>query len=316
MRWAGAAGDDAHRLQAQVSLTLALRGRGQLDEASRLAHAGLVEASERGLKQIAWGYFRALALITESQGDEVASAEMERQALRIARELGDRIGEAIGLDCMGQVAILVGDLAEAQHSFEDAIRMQRELGLRSQEAHALAYLAAVLLWRGDETRALVVARQALEMAVASGALYAEAWAQYRLGEAQEALGRHGEASVSFSAAGALARDMGIGLERTAVAGLARAAVARGDLASALGHVEALLAGPQPDAKAPDTTFHPELVALTCHEVLARAGDARAAACLERASVLLWAVANRIPDSKQRQAHLAAMPHRRAIAAAI
>ena len=138
---------------------------------------------------------------------------MERQALRIARELGDRLGEAVGLDCMGQVAILVGDLDEAQRSFEDALHLQRELGLRSQEAHALAYLAAVLLWRGDEARALVVARQALEMSVASGARYPEAWAQYRLGEAQAALGRHAEASASFAAAAALARDIGVGLER-------------------------------------------------------------------------------------------------------
>ncbi|HEX7438966.1 MAG TPA: hypothetical protein VF319_02630 [Caldimonas sp.] len=59
----------------------------------------------------------------------------------------------------------------------------------------------------------------------------------------------------------------------------------------------MLAGPQPDVAAPDTTFHPELVALTCHEVLARAGDPRAAAWLEQARVLLWAVANRIPDAR-------------------
>jgi len=314
MRWAGAASDDVLRLQGQVSLAIALRGRGQLDDATALAKAGLAEASERGLKHIAWGYLRALALITESQGDEVASAEMERQALRIARELGDRFAEAIGLDCMGQVAILVGDLDEAQRSFEDALHLQRELGLRSQEAHALAYLAAVLFWRGDEARALVVARQALEMSVASGARYPEAWAQYRLGEAQATLGRHAEASASFAAAAALARDIGVGLERTAVAGLARVAMAQGDVATALRHVETLMAGPQPDVAAPDTTFHPELVALTCHEVLARVGDPRAAEWLERARALLWAVADRIPDAAQRRAHVAAMPHRRAIVA--
>jgi hypothetical protein len=150
--------------------------------------------------------------------------------------------------------------------------------------------------------------------VASGARYPEAWAQYRLGEAQAALGRHADASASFAAAAALARDIGIGLDRTAVAGLARVAMVQGDLAMALGHVETLLAGPQPDVAAPDTTFHPELVALTCHDVLARVGDPRAAAWLERARVLLWAVADRIPDAAQRQAHVAAMPHRRAIVA--
>jgi tetratricopeptide (TPR) repeat protein len=202
---------------------------------------------------------------------------------------------------MGQVAILVGDLDEAQRSFEDALHLQRELGLRSQEAHALAYLAAVLFWRGDEARALVVARQALEMSVASGARYPEAWAQYRLGEAQAALGRHAEASASFAAAAALARDIGVGLERTAVAGLARVAMAQGDVATALRHVETLMAGPQPDVAAPDTTFHPELVALTCHEVLARVGDPRAAEWLERARALLWAwpIASRMPRSGER-----------------
>ncbi|MEP7058076.1 MAG: adenylate/guanylate cyclase domain-containing protein [Caldimonas sp.] len=316
MHWAGAAGDDERRLQALVTLAITLRGRGRLDDAFAIAKGGLADARERGLQRIAWGFLRALALITESQGDEVESAEMERQALHIARATADAVGEAIGLDCMGQGAILLGDLPEAQRSFEDALRLQRQLGLRGTEAHSLAYLAAVMLWRGDETRALAVARQALETAVASGARYAEAWAHYRLGEARSALGRHGEAALSFAAAAALAREIGIDLERTATAGLARAALARGDLATALGHVETLLAGPQPDVAAPDTTYHPELVALTCHQVLTSAGDPRAAQWLENAGALMRAVAGRIQDPAQRQAHLAAMPHRRAIAAAM
>jgi len=80
--------------------------------------------------------------------------------------------------------------------------------------------------------------------------------------------------------------MGVGLERTALGGLARVAMAQRDLATALGHVEGLMAGPQPDVAAPDTTSHPELVALTCHVVPARAGDRRAAAWSEQARVLL------------------------------
>ena len=33
------------------------------------------------------------------------SAEMELLAMEVARETGDRFAEALGLDCMGQVAI-------------------------------------------------------------------------------------------------------------------------------------------------------------------------------------------------------------------
>jgi tetratricopeptide (TPR) repeat protein len=312
---ARAAGDDGKRIQAQESLAIALRGRRQLDDALALAQEGLAEATERGLQRSVWGFYRALALIFESQGDEVASAEMEREALNVARESGYQVGEAIGLDCMGQVAILLGDLAEAQRWLEDAVRLQRQLGLHSAEAHALAYLAAVLLWRGDAERALAVGGEAIDIASATRARYAEAWAKYRVGEAQAALSRHAEASTSFMAAAAIAHEIGNDLERTATAGVARAALAQGDLAGALGHVERLLSGPQPDRAAPDTTFHPELVAFTCYEVLARAGDpARAAACLSEARALMHAVAGRIPDMAQRQAHLAAVPHRRAIAA--
>jgi len=308
-------GDHAGRLTSQVSLALALRGQARLDDAQALAEQGLAESRERGLKQREWSFLRALALIYETQGHEMKSAEMELLAMPIARDTGDRFGEALGLDCMGQVAIYVGDLTQAQRSFEDALRLQRQLGLRSMEAHAGAYLAAVLLWQGEEARALVVARQALETARAAEHRYAEAWAQYRLGEAELALGRHAEAGEAMAAAAAAARTLGVGLLHTATAGLAKIALEQGQLAEALGHIETLVARPLAPDVVPDTTFHPELVALTCYEVLSSAGDVRAGEWLERARSMMLAVAQGITVPAQRESHLAAMPHRRRIEAA-
>ena len=308
-------GDHAGRLVSQGTLALALRGQARLDDAQALAEQGLAESRERGLKQREWNFLRALALIYETQGHEMKSAEMELLAMAIARETGDRVGEALGLDCMGQVAIYVGDLAQAQRSFEDALRLQRQLGLRSMEAHAGAYLAAVMLWQGEDARALVVAREALDAARAAEQRYAEAWAQYRLGEAELALGRYAEAGEAMAAAAAGAQAVGVGLVHTATAGLARVALAQGQLGEALGHVETLLTRLPAGDVVPDTTFHPELVALTCYEVLISAGDVRADECLERARSLMLAVAQGITVPAQRESHLKVMPHRRKIEAA-
>jgi len=310
MRLADRLGDPAGRLAAQVVLALALRGQGRLADAQALAERALAESRERGLKQREWSFLRALALIYETQGCEMKSAEMELLAMAIARETGDRVGEAIGLDCMGQVAIYVGDLPKAQSSFEEALQLQDQLGLRSAQAHTLVYLAAVLLWQGDEARALEVASRALQAALSTQHRYAQAWAHYRCGEAALSLGLHAQAAQAMAAAVEAAQTLKVGLVHAAMAGRASVALAQGALSEALQHVAPLLAQPLPLGIVPDTTFHPELVALTCHEVLRAVGDRRAEEWLARAHALMHAVANGVGD--QRDSHLRAMPHRRRI----
>jgi predicted ATPase len=307
--------DPAGRLTSQVTLALALRGQARLDDAQTLAERGLEEARRRGARRNEWSFLRALALIYETQGREMKSAEMELLAMAVARETGDRFAEALGLDCMGQVAIYLGELDQAQRSFEDALRLQRELGLRAMEAHAGAYLAAVFLWRGEYACALTAARQALDAARAAEHRYAEAWALYRVGEAELALGHQAEAGEALQEAANSARAQNIGLLYTAMAGLAKLALVQGSLRDAGALIETLLAHLSSVDFVPDTTFHPELVAMTCHDVLASIEDDRAPEWLERAHALMLAVAQGLTDPAQQESHLRAMPHRRRIESA-
>ena len=258
-------------------------GHGQLDDASTLAKAGLAEASERGLQRIVWGYFRTLALITESQGDEVESAEMEREALRIACELGDRIGEAIGLDCMGQVAILFGDLAEAQR----VVRGRDSHAARARPAQPGSARAGVprggaAVARRRGARARRRAPGARDGGRVRGALCGSVGAVPARGSAR---GARAAWRSERRRSRRLVRSRATWASGWSARRWPASRAPRWRKATSHRHsvtFETLLAGPQPDAAAPDTTFHPELVALTCHEVLARAGDPRAAGWLEQA----------------------------------
>jgi len=89
------------------------------------------------------------------------------------------------------------------------------------------------------------------------------------------------------------------------------ALAQGDFAQAMGHVEVLLA-----RRASGETWHgadARLVLWTCHRVLARAGDPRAAEMLASAHAELQARAATISDATLRESFVGNVPHHRAIA---
>ena len=102
----------------------------------------------------------------------------------------------------------------------------------------------------------------------------------------------------------------------AVAGLARVALAQGDVAAALGHVESLLAHlHQRQGATLEGGEAPHLIRLTCYQVLLRAGDPRAGAALQNAHDELQSRAATITDAPLRQSFLNDVPEHREIAAA-
>jgi hypothetical protein len=111
-----------------------------------------------------------------------------------------------------------------------------------------------------------------------------------------------------------ALEVGSPAHHDANAGLARVALAEGDIPSALAALQPLLDHMAAGGTL-DRTGFPRLIEFTCHQTLARAGDPRAAEWLTRAHTELMARAEAISDLALRQGFLQNIPHHREIAAA-
>lgn len=236
-----------------------------------------------------------LAIATGRQGDVLGSQDLGRQCLQIDRETGDRVNEAIGLSNLGVGWLKLGDLAQARCELDAALQLLRANGDRAMEGVALGHLSALALLQGDETSALALARQALNIAQAAQADGNAVTAALRVGDAEAALGHRAEARQAYAQAHALAQKIDDAGLHDAGAGLARVALAVGDTAAAQAALQPLL-----DYAAAGGTRagidDARLIELTCHQVLARAGDPRADGWLLRAHTALMEQADAIERS--------------------
>ncbi len=315
------AGDDELRLQALRLLALAHMNQGDIEAGRALALQGLAEARSRGLRAAEANLLNVLGAAANRQDDLVGEQDLNRQCLLINRETGNRVDEAVSLSNLGGGWLSLGDLAQARRDLDAALPLARANGDRVVEGAALGNLSTLALCQGDETRALALARQALEIAVAAQARDREMQARLALADAELALGRLAEARQAYTQAQAVAQEIDDPMQHDASAGLARVALAEGDTAAALAAVAALK--PLLDFVAAggtlDGTEDPRQIELTCHQVLQRAGDPRAAEWLQRAHTALMAQADAIGRSASyaglRQGFLQNIPHHRAIVAA-
>ena len=135
--------------------------------------------------------------------------ELDRQNLPINREIADRLSESIGLMNQGDGWLTLGDLAQSRRDVDAALQMTGAHDDRPGECVASIGLSAVVLWQGNETRALALARQALDIAVASKARDLEGVAGLRLGAAELALGRGAAARDAYAQAHARAVEIDV-----------------------------------------------------------------------------------------------------------
>jgi len=322
MACATRAGDDGLRLHALRLLATAEVMQGRADAGRALALQGLDEARRLGLRGVEGRLLNTLSVAADMQGDLVGARELDRQSLQINRETGDRVNEAINLSNQGAGWLGLGDLLQARRDLDAALQLLRANGDRVVEGSALTNLSTLALWQGQEARALALARQALDIAVAAQARHHGVLARMQLGDAELALGRMAEARQAYSHAHAGALEIGSANQHDASAGLVRVALAEGDAAAALAALQPLL-----DHVAGGGTLDgaecPRLIELTCHQALARAGDPAAADWLACAHSALMAQADAIgrdgsqhdADPALRQGFLSNIPHHREIVAA-
>ena len=313
MAFAARCGDDDLRLQALRLLAASRVRRGDVEGGRALALQGLAEARSLGLRQVETRLLNTLVVAAGMQDDLVAALELNQQSVQIDREIGEA-RDGISLSNLGGAWANLGGLVQAQRELEAALKLLRAGGERVIESVTLGLMSSLALWSGDGTRALTLARSALDIAVATRARDHEVTALLRLAEAGLALCRLPEARQAFLQMQARALEFGHAARFDACGGLARVALAERDVAAALAALQPLL----DHAAAGGTlagTEHARQIELSAHLALAAAEDPRAAEWLDRAHGALMAQAGAISDATLRQSFLQNIPHHRELVAA-
>ena len=314
MVFAERAGDDALRLHALGRLAHAHHRRGELVAAETLAQQGLVIARARGLRLNEALLLNVLGNVAFARDEPVRALELDQQKLLIDRELGNLRNEAFTVGNLGVSWLELGERSQARQHLDDALRLARAVGDRGQESAALTNLSRLALWRGDDALALAHARSALDIAIEVQDRSWEGIALCCLGNAALAQGGHAAAAAAFEQAAGVATEIDSVMKYDAAAGRARVALAQGDGAGALQHLEMLLVHLAGGGTWQGTEA-PRLIQLTCHKVLASTGDPRGPDMLMKDCAELQALAATIKDASLRQSFIDNIPEHRQMVAA-
>ena len=304
---------DGPRLSALRMVAEAKIRQGAIEAGRAIAMQGLAEARGLGLREAEASMLHVLGVAGSFEGDLMGGLAMQQQLLAMDREGGNLYLKAVGFTNLGMSWLDVGDFEQARATLEQSLKLLQAIGERTVKSAALAVLSSLELLEGHETRALALARSALDLAVMARARDMEMHAWMSLGDAERALGRPADARRAYARAQALAVEVKPAVQHDASAALAQVALAGGDVAAALTALQPVL-----DHVAAGGTLGSAdecMIALTCHQALARAGDLRAAEWLARAHTALMAKADSITDAALRQAYLHNFPHHREIVAA-
>ena len=150
----------------------------------------------------------AMSGFLRARGHWDQSAALHHSALAVARQAGDRLGEADTLGMLGELQRETGDYPAAAASLAEALALYRELGDQSGQAWIFDQLGMLSTWTGDYPAAAASHQQALALFTDLGHLPRQAWALTGLGVVQQLTGDYPAAAVSYQRALALFSDLG------------------------------------------------------------------------------------------------------------
>ncbi len=241
-------------------------------------------------------------VIAYDRGEYSRARSYYEQALRLLRELGNRIGEVFALNNLALVEHSLGRYKEAEKLYKQSLDIYVDLGNRQGECIAYHYLGLAFHQQGQNEQAQELCRKALAIAEELGARQEIGFALTHLGHALAELRQLDEAANSYRRAYELRREAKQpNLATEPLAGLARLALAQGDLAAAFEYVQEILDYLQSGNL--DGTQEPIRVYLTCYQVLQVQGDRRADEVLEQAYRLVQERAAGITDAEMRRSFL-------------
>jgi len=246
------------------------------------------------------------------QWDYSEGRDRSVENLRVRQEIGDHLNCGFGLLLVGANFHMLGAYDKAWQHYRQALPILQETGHVRGEGNALGNMALLSHHLGDDRSALEYAQRALLAVQDAADRFMQALALTVRGHALLGLGRPDQAVDAYREALSLRRQLGLHyLANEPLAGLARTAIAQGDVPQAERHVEEILN--YLESGTLQGTWEPFRVYLTCYRVLQTADDPRAGEILETAHRLLQESADRISDEEERRSFLENVAAHREIA---
>jgi predicted ATPase len=190
--WATGAG----AVEVELRLATALRefwaARGPISEGLRRLEEAVRRAGDRlpdrRLDALRWAALSALRV-----GDNEAADRLAREALTLARELGDTKGEVSALIKLSHAAGATGDQHRARSIMEQAVEIARESGDPESLARALLNFGVLAANDGDFERSAAFSEESIRAGGDTLDAHVRAIALHNLGFAQVRLGNEGGA---------------------------------------------------------------------------------------------------------------------------
>jgi tetratricopeptide (TPR) repeat protein len=154
------------------------------------------------------GALNNLGIVRELTGDYPAATRDLNEALGIYRELGDRRGQAGALTSLGNVRRLTDQFPAAARDLEEALGICRDLGDRRGQAYALIFLGDVRRITGDYPEAARDLEEALGICRDLGDRSGQAYALNFLGIVRKLTGDYPEAARDLEESLATYLDVG------------------------------------------------------------------------------------------------------------
>ena len=153
-----------------------------------------------------------LSVVHLHQGDAATAQDYEEQALVLFREIGDAVGEGIGLLHLGEIAMQREDANRARERFDQCLAIARKLGHRELESDCECRLGEQALGQGNLHDARERFARSLRICRVSEDKRGEATALAWLGRADAAAGDSGMARRRLLEAQRAFREFGMNAE--------------------------------------------------------------------------------------------------------
>ena len=158
---ARAGGSAAARLKALNGVAWLVHFQRDLPAAEQYLREALVLARELGDTWATAWTLQALGRTAYYGGDSPRARALGEESLAVARDLGDDWLTGWVYQLLGLAAYIAGDLTTARVHFESSVAIRRPLGSQEGLGVCLGALGLIALAEGDDLRALQLSREAL-----------------------------------------------------------------------------------------------------------------------------------------------------------
>lgn len=303
-------GDRDRTAHVLINLGLLMRDMGKYTASRNFYEQSIEICRQTGAEDIEANALLGIGDIHKDQSEFPAAATYYADALRIFARIGDRRLEHLALKDLGNTALELGNYIQARTCYESALFCFRQIGDRQSESSTLNRLSLLYYQLNDAEAARTNGEASLSIAQEIGDKWLTSSSLAKLGHSLARLEQWDKAADCYRQAVSLWREQGrpdLALE--SVAGLARIALARGDLRQAQAYAEELI------NEFEDDTFPNDGMAeefLTCYRALQANADSRAAHVLSTIYHQLQTTAAKIDDEEMRRIFLENVPTNREV----